>query len=342
MVAAGISTTSHIRLFDLVPITLGRLHTGAVRALLLLGDEIAGPNVRRLMGLPPDQGLHPEELRFEHRINGRKADLAIFGHKRIAVETKVDDAFRWEQFSAYRDGDGSWEPVLFAPMLTGFLVEQNLTKNHGPTWMRPITSMHLLGAVEGADLPPLLLDYVVEIRKFDNLKCAALSCGADPDQMPNHNEAADRSMLQAIWQVAWVLTVKEELLPITAEDWNWDLRTTPHDYGLWWGAPGQGNWLLRLPDGGFVEAFIDVLANRGDAQRSVRIKIAGGTSADKAAAWDLLAGARRDSDDGWRPGRRAFSANTTTAWAWKGASAAEAVEAARLARTWLEDCAEVG
>src|SRR5690348_5587313 len=119
--------TTSTELLDVVPWRYGYAHTWAMRWLMLQPTLLG-----RVLGAIPELDL-PAPLRLEGPVVTEKAlkparaDLAATlrdaggQSHRLAIETKVDDAIRPEQLSAY--AALGYQPVLYMPGLTGLLAE---------------------------------------------------------------------------------------------------------------------------------------------------------------------------------------------------------------------------
>jgi len=292
-------------LLQVVPWRYGYAHTWALRWLMQQPQLLS-----LVLGAIPGLDL-PAPLRLEGPIVTEKAlkparaDLvatvrdAAGQRHRLAIETKVDDAIRAEQLSAY--AALGYQPVLYLPGLTGLSAEGVST----PGVLR-LTGSGLAVALAGIQLPPLIGSYVGAVCAENERMQVARSAERTGEEIKlPPGKTGDR----ALKDVAWLIEVRAALIADGVQANAMRMRVERHDRGIFWG----GSWRELAPDG--AGAFVEITAAVQADHRVVAIKVGGGSPTGRGFVFDRLAAGVLSDAHSWRRGARRLTRETTTIWA---------------------------
>lgn len=294
-------------LLDVVPWPYGYAHSWAV-ASLLSDQRTAGAILEALPGLEGRRPLRIDgPVRRERGLKPARADLAFTvqdaggEHQQLALETKVNDAFRAEQMAAYRQA--KHVPVLFLPGLTGLLLEPTQPTEAGEARLYGHT---LLAAVDGLDLHfgALLAGYLDGLREETRRmeRARAWACG-DFAERVGPGQCAQEDLEGVAWLAETFRALPEACrdkgVPAEAS-----MRIEANDRGFFF----NGSFTWVADEGGL---WVDVMADVRTHARAVAIKAG---EKGLAEAWDLAAADVSGPGDGWRRAARRVGGGTATVW----------------------------
>lgn len=327
-------------LFDVFPWSYGFVHTGVLQ-WLLRDSDLGARALRAVEGREwsGDANLGSPPQREAKVAPRRAADLGFVvdtadGPTAVALETKVEDAVHPSQLQAYRQAGR--QPVLFLPGLTGFLQSRNAHDEGAREGRLPGSALAAALADHTDRMPQLVSDYLRalqgEAAAFDDAVAQVQGDPSAPTQ-PVHTNT------RALNDVAWLVSVQEELLRRHRDDPAWwsgergiMARDVAFDRGLWW----QDSWRpVGDPEtGGF---YIDVIAMKSHRRHAVVIKAHGGNEEALEQCLTVAMEAGPPADD-WRPGRRSFRGGSMTCWSIEvtGVSPNQVADTADLAAAWID------